>query len=110
MELAFKVDGELYEVDRITLDDALLIDRQFGVRDITEFDWTRPAYLAALVYLGVREKNRHLSHEQLLAKVGAVDLADLAESIMEAVAEKADPPKAVEAAEKPKKKPAAKAA
>lgn len=115
MEIAFKLDGELYEVDRITLNDALLIDREFGVQNIAEFDWTRPAYLAALVYIGIRDKNRLLSHDQIMLKVGAVDLVELADSVMEAVQEKAaaeaDPPKAAGAAGgKPKRKPTGKPA
>ena len=114
MELAFKIDGELYEVKSLTLNDAVLIDREFGVQDITQFEWTRPAYLAALVYLGFRERNRHMSHDQLMEKVGGIDLADLASSIAEAVTEKieaeASPTVAAPAAvdDKPKKKPAAK--
>lgn len=107
MELAFKLDGQTYEVAPLTLDDAVLIDREFGVRDITEFEWTRPAYLAALVYLGFRDKNRHLTHSEIMDKVGKVDLADLANSILEAVEEKAakeaDPPKAATAARAPRK-------
>lgn len=111
MEFAFKLDGVKYEVKSLTLDDALLIDREFGVHDISHFDWKRPAYLAALVYLGVREKKRFLSHDALMAEVGKVDLDDLADSILEAMGE--DPSQAEEAPgekSKPKPKRSAKAA
>lgn len=89
MELAFKLDGVLYEVDKITLGDARMVADLFGVTDLRSFDWTDPRYMAALVYLGLRDKNRFLTSEQLMAQVDQVDLADLSNSILEIMQERA---------------------
>lgn len=112
IELAFAIDGETYEVKNLTLDDGLLIDRVFGIKDITEYEWTRTAYLAALVYLGMRDKHPFLTHEQLMRKVGEVDLNDLGESIVAAIEAAGQDPTQTgdepEAVPEPKPKPAKK--
>jgi hypothetical protein len=100
MDFKFQVDDVEYEVGDLTMNDAMMIDREFGVRDLTEFQWTRPAYLGALVYLGMRRKHPGKTHAELMADVGAVNVQKLAEDIgdrlraaLEEAAKEVDPPK-----------------
>lgn len=84
--LSFKLDGEKYDVHSPTLADAMLIHREFGVSNLEGYtDWTSTPYIAAVTYLAFREKNRFLTHDQIMQKVGAVDFADLAGSIVDAM-------------------------
>ena len=113
MEFAFKLDGETYEVDGLTLGDARLIADEFGVRDLQGFSSNDPRYMAAMVYLGLKARKAYLTHAQLMAEVNTVDLYALIQSVGEAAQEQAgveaDPTGAVEeAADEPTPKPAPK--
>lgn len=106
MEAAFKIGNVRYEVGALTLGDARMIATEFGVRDLSEFDWSRPEYLAALVYLGFRNKHPEKSHAELMADVDGVDLTSLVESVGSEIAAQFE--KEVEAAKRAAEKEAAK--
>lgn len=91
-----QVGDKVYEVEKLTLGDARLLKRHYGLEDLSEFESGDPDILAGILFLALRR-------EKLLAGETVVDAALMAEVDgldIEEFGEAPDPPQAEEATPK----------
>jgi hypothetical protein len=69
-----KVGEETYELDKLTLGDARLLKKQFGLVDMTEFSGTDPDQLVGLMFLAYKKANPGLTDETVLSHVESLDI------------------------------------
>lgn len=106
-----KLDGEKFEVDpdKLTLGEARLLKREYGMEDFSNFNFFDPDQMVGLFVVAVKRAHPDWSDEDVLAKVEGVENGPIFEEInkqieaarKKAEAEKADPPKAAVSASAP---------
>lgn len=80
--LYFKVtvDGETYELDRLTLGEARVLKHEFDMHSLDLLDSTDPDHLIGLLYLAMRRKHPDRTREAIMASVEGIAFEDLAEA------------------------------
>jgi hypothetical protein len=86
-----KVGEETYELDKLTLGDARLLKKQFGLVDMTEFSGTDPDQLVGLMFLAYKKANPGLTDETVLSHVENLDIEAFVTGTPEPEAETVDP-------------------
>jgi hypothetical protein len=95
--LKMKLDGEKYEVDpdKLTLGEALIMKRQYGMQDFTEFNFFDPEQMVGLFVIAVKRAHPELSDQEILAKVEGIEngpiFNDINKQVEEARKKAADP-------------------
>jgi hypothetical protein len=109
--LRMKLDGERYEIDpdKLTLGEARLLKREYGMEDFSNFNFFDPDQMVGLFVVAVKRAHPDWSDEDVLAKVEGIENGPIFHEInkqieaarKKAEAEKADPPKAAVSASAP---------
>lgn len=89
--LRMKLDGEKYELDldKITLGEAHILKREYGMEDFTTFNYFDPEQMIGVFVIAVRRVHPELSEEEVRAKVEALEngpiFADINKQVQDAV-------------------------
>ena len=75
-----KIDGEVFEIDKLTLGEARLLRAHFNVFEIHKMLPGDPNVIAGLVYLCYRRKHPDWEHERLMNTVDDVAMEDIEEA------------------------------
>jgi hypothetical protein len=72
--LRMKLDDERYEVDldEITLDEASVLKRDYGMEDFSTFNYFDPDQMIGLFAVVVKRANPEMSDEEIRTKVGGL--------------------------------------
>lgn len=92
MFFAVKIDGEAYELPKLTLGEARILKREFGLTDIGSFAPGDPDQLVGLLFLCLRRRRPTATTEELLAEVEALDIEAFEPADDEEAAPAADDP------------------
>jgi hypothetical protein len=74
-----KLDGQTYELDRLTLGEARILKHEFDMQSLELLDPSDPDHLIGLLYLAMRRKRPHDPRETLMAQIEGVSFEDMAE-------------------------------
>lgn len=74
------IDGHRYELKKLTLGDARLLKRRFGLDDLEDLNPTDPDQLVGFLYLALTKEDPTLAHDVALERAENVDFADLMEA------------------------------
>jgi hypothetical protein len=109
--LRIKLDGDKYEVDpdKLTLGEARLLKRDYGMEDFSTFNFFDPDQMVGLFVVAVKRAHPDWSDEDVLAKVEGIENGPIFQDINKQVdaalkkaeAEKKDPPGAAVSASAP---------
>jgi hypothetical protein len=69
-----KVEDTTYELDKMTLGEARILKREFGLTDLSSFSGTDPDQLVGLLYLALKRENPAMTHDEALAEVEGLDI------------------------------------
>lgn len=69
-----KVGEKTYELDRLTLGEARVLKREFGLSDLGSFSGTDPDQLVGLLYLARKRESPAMSHDEVLAEIEDLDI------------------------------------
>jgi len=75
-----KVGGKAYELPKLTLGEARILKRDFGLDDLEYFNPTDPDHLTGLLYLCLKREKPDASHALLLAEVESLDVEEFEQS------------------------------
>ena len=91
--------GKVYELDRLTLGEARILKREFGLADLAHFNSTDPDQLVGLLVLALQRENPALTLKEAIAQVEDLDVEAFEEA--PAAEEESDPTPAASGGEAP---------
>jgi hypothetical protein len=71
--LKIKLDGELFEVEKLTLGEGRILKRDYGMSDLSEINLADPDQLVGMLSISMKRTHPELSEEEVLAKVEGLD-------------------------------------
>lgn len=87
-----KAGDRVFELDKLTLGDARVLKREFGLEDMEDFSPTDPDHLVGLLYLCLRREQPNAAQEDLLGEIEDLDI-----NAFDEIPEEPDPTPAAEA-------------
>lgn len=69
-----KVGDRTFELDKLTLGEARVLKKEFGLKDLQAFSGADPDQLVGLLYLALLRENPALAHAEALAEVEGLDI------------------------------------
>lgn len=71
-----------FELDRLTLGDMRLLERHFGITDVTKLETEpgNPSVISGLVYLGLKSEHPDWEHQRLSNFVDEIPLSAFADA------------------------------
>lgn len=87
--LEMRLDGEAYKVDpdKLTLGEALVLKREYGMADFTAFNFFDPEQMVGLFAIAVKRAHPELSEQDVLVKVEGLENGPIFEKINKQVEE-----------------------
>lgn len=73
-----KVEDRLFELDKLTLGEARVLKKHFGLVNLSSFDGTDPDQLVGLLYLALKRERPDATHEDLLGEIEGLDIEGFA--------------------------------
>jgi hypothetical protein len=75
-----KLDGQTYELDRLTLGEARILKHEFDMGSLELLDPSDPDHLIGLLYLAMRRKRPTEPRDALMAQIEGVSFEDMADA------------------------------
>jgi hypothetical protein len=81
--IRIKLDDKTHEIDpdRLKLGEVLTLRRDFGFRNMAEFDAADPEILIGLLVIAMQRDNPDTPYAQIVAEVKDLDFMDVAEGL-----------------------------
>lgn len=93
MFFACKVGDKRYQLEKLTLGEARVLRKQFGLEQIEDFNPTDPEQLAGLLYLCMKRENPGLPDALIMAEIDGLDVMEFEAADEEEVPTPAAAPK-----------------
>jgi hypothetical protein len=71
-----KIAGKVYQLDKLTLGEARLLKREFGLSDLAYFSNTDPDVIVGLLAICIKRDDESLTMDQATEQAEALDIED----------------------------------
>jgi hypothetical protein len=94
--LRIKLDDEQYEVDldRLSLGEARILKHEYGMTDLSEFNFFDPDQMFGLFAIAIRRKRPEATDAEITAEVEGIDIVPVIDDLRQQIEDAADKAKA----------------